>query len=107
MTDNAARSSQTLSSREDGSPHTSTQQALNIIERYRQGTLTKAAALLAIQRDLAPIIEQWGRTIDEILPTYVLMLDEVDQGNQGAGLRGGNRRSTPSASTRESDWGQG
>ena len=35
------------------------------------------------------------------------MLDEVNQGNRDAGLQGGNRRSTPSASTRESDRGQG
>ena len=50
---------QTLSSQEDGTSHTSTQQALNVIERYQWETISKVAALLAIQWDLAPIIKQW------------------------------------------------
>ena len=86
MTDNAPGSTQTLSSRENGSSHTSTQQALNVVECYRRGTISKAAVLLAIQQDLAPIVEQWEQTIDEILPTYISMLDEVNDTNRDAGL---------------------
>ena len=59
MTDNSPRMTQTLSSQEDGTSHTSTQQALNVIERYQWETISKVAALLAIQWDLAPIIKQW------------------------------------------------
>ena len=103
MTDHAARSSQTLSSGEDVSSNASTQQALDIVERYRRGTITKAAALLTVQHDLAPLLECWERSLDEIFPTYVAMLDEVDSTNQDAQQRGEPRQSSPAASIGESD----
>lgn len=106
MTDNAAGSSQTLSSREGPASNASTEQALDIVEQYRRGTITKAAALLAIQRDLTPILARWERTLDEILPTYVSMLDEIDQTKRDAGSRGEPRQSSASTPARESDRGQ-
>ena len=103
MTDHAAQSSQTLSSEEDASSNTSTQQALDTVERYRRGTITKAAALLAIQRDLAPLLERWERSLDESFPTYISMLDGVDSTNRDSGQRGEPRRASPATSAGESD----
>ena len=70
----AGRSSQTISSREDRGAESSENQALNIVERYRRGSISKAAAVLTIQRDLAPILELSEKTIDEALPSYLEML---------------------------------